>query len=255
MTLSMRHAAKFLAAPAALLLDLDNTLYAYDSSHERALAQVREKAARLLAIAPNDFDALYDRARKEVKARLGRTAASHSRLLYFQRLIEFAGLKTQVLIALDLEQTYWRCFLTAARLFDDALEFLDDLRSLGAPVAIVTDLTAQIQFRKIVHFGLDHYIDYVVTSEEAGADKPDRAPFEIALEKIGAVTGPIWFVGDDPVADVGGAGATPGALVVIQKRHAGVKSANDAADASFEEFGELRRLVARLAGQTSQPTR
>jgi putative hydrolase of the HAD superfamily len=60
-------------------------------------------------------------------------------------------------------------------------ELLDDLRRLGIPTAIVTDLTAQIQFRKVVYFGLDHYFDYIITSEEAGHDKPHQAPFKLAL--------------------------------------------------------------------------
>ena len=68
------------------------------------------------------------------------------------------------------------------KLFDDVLEFLDDLRLLGIPMVIVTDLTAQIQFRKIVYFGLDRYFDFVVTSEEAGQDKPNAAPFELAMK-------------------------------------------------------------------------
>src|SRR5262245_11891689 len=167
-------AEKFAVRPAAALVDLDDTLYEYRISHEAALEHVCEKAERLLSIAPGDFLALYEQARKQVKERLGPTAASHNRLLYFQRVIEIAGLKTQILTSLDLEQTYWRCFLTRARLFDDVLEFFDDLRLLGIPAVIVTDLTAQIQFRKLVHFGLDQHVDFVVTSEEAGIDKRGR---------------------------------------------------------------------------------
>ena len=55
----------------ALLLDLDNALYPYDVRHEVAIKKVREKAARLPAIAPSGFDQLFDRARGEVKAPLG----------------------------------------------------------------------------------------------------------------------------------------------------------------------------------------
>jgi len=246
MTFTVHAPQKFSDLPGAILLDLDNTLYPYDPSHKAALDQVREKARRLLAIAPADFDALFDRARKEIKARLGKTAASHSRLLYFQRLLELAGFKTQLLSALDLEQTYWRSFLVHARLFDQAIDFLDDLRAKGVPVAIVTDLTAQIQFRKLVHFGLDHYIDYVVTSEEAGADKPARAPFDMALEKLGARPAPIWFIGDSPKADLQGA-AGVGSLVVVQKLAQNGTPADPLADLSFSAFSDLRGFLATLA--------
>ena len=242
MTLSIRNQDRFRERPAALLIDLDDTLYPYAPSHEAALRQVRSKAERLLAIATHDFDVLYDRARREVKQKTGQTAAAHNRLLYFQRMVELAGLKTQVLTALDFEQTYWRTFLLHARLFDQVIEFLDDMRLIGAPIVIVTDLNAQIQFRKIVHFGLDHYVDYVVTSEEAGADKPNRAPFEIALEKIGAMKGPVWFIGENPESDIAGAMALS-KFVVIQKLHAGVTPAVPAADATFGDFGDLRKLL------------
>ena len=99
-------------------------------------------------------------------------------------MLEIMGLGSQVLLALDLEQTYWRTFLSNAILFEGVKELLDDLRLYGIPTAIVTDMTAQLQFRKIVYFGLDHYFDYIVTSEEAGFDKPHKAPFEIALQKM-----------------------------------------------------------------------
>lgn len=120
-------------------------------------------------------------------------------------MLEIMGLGSQVLLALDFEQTYWRTFLSNAILFDDVKELLDDLRLLGIPTAIVTDLTAQIQFRKVVYFGLDQYFDYIVTSEEAGFDKPHPAPFTIALEKMRPKGNTIWMIGDNPVNDIRGA--------------------------------------------------
>ncbi len=119
----------------------------------------------------------------QIKNRLKGTGSSHSRLLYLQRMLEILGLGSQVLLALDFEQTYWRTFLSNAILFDGVKELLEDIRLIGIPTAIVTDLTAQIQFRKIVYFGLEYYFDFIVTSEEARYDKPHEAPFKIAVEK------------------------------------------------------------------------
>lgn len=42
------------------------------------------------------------------------------------------------------------CHDPYAVLFDEVKELLDDVRLMGLPTAIVTDLTAQIQFRKVV---------------------------------------------------------------------------------------------------------
>ena len=62
--------------------------------------------------------------KRQVKRQLGHTASSHSRLLYFQRGIEMLGRKTQLLITLDLEQTYWRTFLSHCELFPGVRDLL-----------------------------------------------------------------------------------------------------------------------------------
>ena len=188
--------SRFTQLPDAVLFDTDNTLYPYDPAHMAAQQAVKEKVINTFSISAKDFDAAFNEARQQIKVRLGHTASSHSRLLYLQRMLEIMGLGSQVLLALDFEQTYWRTFLANAVLFDNVKELLDDLRLLGIPTAIVTDLTAQIQFRKVVYFGLDRYFNYIVTSEEAGFDKPHEAPFQIALEKMQPKGSCIWMIGD-----------------------------------------------------------
>ena len=233
--------------PDAILFDTDNTLYPYDPAHADAQAAVREKVIRTLSVTADAFDQAFTQARHDVKERLGKTAASHSRLLYLQRMLELMGLGSQVLLALDLEQTYWRTFLSSAVLFPEVKELLDDIRLLGIPTAIVTDLTAQIQFRKIVYFELDRYFDCIVTSEEAGFDKPHRAPFEIALQKLKPKGNCYWMIGDNPVNDIAGAREKIGA-VTIQKIHKGtpIGTGDQQPDAAFESFGELRRFLSRF---------
>lgn len=248
--MKINNPARFNRLPDAFLFDTDNTLYPYDPAHDAAQRAVREKVVKTFSISPNDFDKAFTEARMQVKTRLKYTASSHSRLLYLQRMLEIMGLGSQVLLALDFEQTYWRTFLAHAMLFDGVKEVLDDIRLLGIPTAIVTDLTAQIQFRKVVYFGLDHYFDYIVTSEEAGFDKPHKAAFVIALEKMQPKGDCIWMIGDNPVNDIRGAREKINAIT-LQKVHAGVEVGTDidSADATFNDFGELRNLLARLGGQ------
>ena len=244
------HPARFLHLPDAILFDTDNTLYPYDPAHIAAQFAVREKVVKMLSIKSEDFDTAFNTARKEVKARLQQTASSHSRLLYLQKMLEIMGLGSQVLLALDFEQTYWRTFLSNAILFSEVKELLDDIRLLGIPTAIVTDLTAQIQFRKVVYLGLDQHFDFIVTSEEAGHDKPHEAPFHIALEKMRPKGKNIWMIGDNPVNDIRGAREKINA-VTLQKIHKGTElgTGDNAPDASFSEFGELRRLISRLGAE------
>jgi HAD superfamily hydrolase (TIGR01549 family) len=239
--------SRFMRLPDAVLFDTDNTLYPYDPAHAAAHKAVKEKVMCTFSISAKDFDVAFKEGREQIKTRLGHTASSHSRLLYLQRMLEIMGLGSQVLLALDFEQTYWRTFLANAILFDDVKELLNDLRLLGIPTAIVTDLTAQIQFRKVVYFGLDHYFNFIVTSEEAGFDKPHEAPFQIALKKMQPKGDCIWMIGDNPINDIRGSKEKINA-VTLQKLHDGVDLGEgpNAPDASFKEFIELRQLIAKL---------
>lgn len=245
--IKLYHPHRFKQLPDAVLLDTDNTLYPYEPAHEAGMKAVCHKAMDTFSIKTEQFYAAFNQARDEIKQRLGQIASSHSRLLYFQRMLEIIGLRSQVLLALDFEQTYWRTFLGNAELFEGVKEFLDDLRLLGIPTAIVTDLTSQIQFRKIVYFGLDHYFDYIITSEEAGYDKPHPAPFQIALEKIQPAGNHIWMIGDSAVNDILGAKKAIQAIT-IQKIHAGVKEGKDEsqADAVVYHFSELSHLLKKI---------
>jgi HAD superfamily hydrolase (TIGR01549 family) len=247
MSVSVLRPDAFRQKPDAVLFDTDNTLYPYRPAHHAAMEAVRSKSERLFGIEPRKLDEAFDAARKAIKERLGETASSHSRLLYFQRMLEIMGLGSQVLLALDLEQTYWRTFLSSARLFDGLKEFLDDLRIAGIPTAIVTDLTAQIQFRKIVYFGLDHYFDHIVTSEEAGFDKPHPSPFELAVAKMKPRGPCIWMIGDNPDNDIAGARKAI-AAVTLQKVHEGVRVGvgESQPDAVVQDFESLRVLFGEI---------
>jgi len=242
--MKINNSSRFTCLPEAFLFDTDNTLYPYEPAHNAAQNAVRDKVVNTFSITPEEFDRAFKEARNHVKTRLQNTASSHSRLLYLQRMLEIMGLGSQVLLALDFEQTYWRTFLSNAILFDDVKELLDDIRLLGIPTAIVTDLTAQIQFRKVVYFGLDHYFDYIVTSEEAGFDKPHEAPFKIALEKMQTKGDRIWMIGDNPINDISGADKCINATT-LQKISSGTPEGigEFKPHASFKNYKDLRNLI------------
>ena len=230
-----------LKRPKAVVFDTDNTLYQYSVAHRAAMEVVQRKATSMLGITRQEFDQAYERARRDVKGNLKNTASSHSRLLYFQRTVENLGLGTKILLTLDLEQTYWRTFLVNTKLFPGVKDFIFRLKSDGIITANITDLTAQIQFKKMVHLGLDESFDYVVTSEEAGNDKPHRAPFEIVLSKIGVDPSDIWMIGDDPLADI--EGALISGMIPFQKVHNGVVVSEILKNRKRHIFKEFWKLI------------
>ena len=196
----------FYKKPKAIFFDTDNTLYDYYPANKIAEEAVCRKAHNLLGIKRKIFYEYYNLAKKEVKINIPNSASSHSRLLYFQRMIELMGYKSQLLLALDFEQTFWRNFLINAPLFPGVQETLAFLKKEKLPIAVVTDLTAHIQLRKLTFFGLEDTFDAVVTSEEIGIDKPDKKVFEYVLRKLNLPKNSFfWMVGDNPQADIFGA--------------------------------------------------
>ncbi len=235
---------KFKKLPDSIFFDMDNTLYHYDPAHKEAISIVRNKIVNRFGIKDNDFDTAFNEARKIIKSQLGEVASSHSRLLYFEKMFEIMGLKSQALLSLELERTYWRIFFENAILFDGVKTLLDDIRLLGIPMVIVTDLTAQIQFKKILYFDLDGYFDFIVTSEESGSDKPHPPSFELAIEKISPKGNHIWMIGDNPKNDIYGARNSIKAIC-IQKIHHGIEigKGREKPDAYFEKFSDLQTLL------------
>ncbi len=110
-------------------------------------------------------------------------------------------------LSLRMYEAYWGTFLEKMQLFDGAREFMDRMRAHGITMMICTDLTAHIQHRKIEALGIAGDIKYLVTSEEAGKEKPAPEMFALCLEKLGVKPEEVCYLGDSPVKDVEGARA------------------------------------------------
>jgi putative hydrolase of the HAD superfamily len=128
-------------------------------------------------------------------------------LLYVQKLYENLYHKTNPAFALEMEERYWSVFLDTMEFNPGVEEFLQEAKDKGIKMCIVTDLTAQIQMRKWIKLDLGRYIDFLVTSEEAGVEKPGAYMFELAMEKLGVKAEECVMIGDSEEKDVKGAEA------------------------------------------------
>ena len=73
---------------------------------------------------------------------------------------------------------------------------LAELRGRGVKLAWVTNFTTQRQFLKLQALGLADAADFLFTSEEAGADKPDPAILKLALRRLKLSADEVWMLGD-----------------------------------------------------------
>ena len=140
----------------------------------------------------------------EVKELLGDTGASHNRMLYMQLFLEKIH-HNPVDGALELYDTYWDTMLQNMQVFPYVIPLLRNLNKLNITVGVLTDLTAMIQHRKIRQLGIAEYIDVLVTSEEAGKEKPSCEAFARLQEKLRYLPEEILMIGDSQKKDVDGA--------------------------------------------------
>lgn len=168
----------------AILFDLDNTFYEYEIVHKKALDNVYLVLKKEKNISQEEFINLYKTSKAEVVKELIWTASSHNRILYFQRLVEKLYNSIESNIILKLYNTYWDSFLENMKLKEWVIETLKILKERGFKIAIITDLTANIQLRKISKFKITSFIDVLVSSEEIGIEKPSPIIFSHTLKKL-----------------------------------------------------------------------
>ena len=123
--------------------------------------------------------------------------------------------------------------------FPDVIRFLNLLKSFGVRTGIGTDMTAGMQHRKLALLGMDGLIDFVVTSEEAGAEKPAERFFMLCREKAGVPADECIFMGDNLRKDIQGAYAA-GMLPVYLKRSEAVYIPNSEPD--LGQYPDLRYI-------------
>ncbi len=186
-----------------VLLDLDNTLYAYDAPHEIALSETLETFGKKFSLPMNDVTTLFEDAKKSNHRQLGLSASSHHRLFYFQKMLERIG-AFDISDCLALDSQYWNVFMAHIKPEPYVMDFLKELH---LPKCIVTDFTAEAQYKKLIKLQMDPWIDHLVTSEEAGVEKPHPFIYTVALNKLGLKPEECIMIGDNYKKDCIGAQA------------------------------------------------
>jgi putative hydrolase of the HAD superfamily len=130
-----------------------------------------------------------------------------------------------------------------ARVFEDALPFLDSLREMGVEAVIVSNTTwgspAELWRELLERTAIAPRVRGAVFCRDVGWRKPDRRVYVHALEVAGAGSGECLFVGDDPVWDVEGPEAAGIAGVLLDRRA-------EFAAMGYDRVINLRELSDRL---------
>jgi putative hydrolase of the HAD superfamily len=190
-----------------IFFDLDHTLWDFETNSRDTLRQLHaEMDLGAHGVEEVDgFIAVYE----EINARLWRMLECGDmrkevlRVMRFQHALRQFGVNNGRLAA-RLSAAYLDQCPRRNALMPGAKELLRDLHG-HYRLHIITNGFEEVQSTKLACSGIGGFFHTVLTSERAGARKPDRRIFERARKLAGADRGPVLMVGDNAVADVGGA--------------------------------------------------
>ena len=102
-----------------------------------------------------------------------------------------------------LYHLYWDTLLEVSRPEAGSLEAVKTLYEMGISIGIGTDMTTRMQYEKLEHLGFAP--SHIVTSQEAGFEKPHPEVMALCVRKAGCAPEECVFVGDTFKKDVLGA--------------------------------------------------
>lgn len=185
--------------PAALLIDLDDTLI--DDRGAMAAAVLRFRRSHSLAIDEDDAIVAerWDTVGRSLWRRLalGELGFTEQRRMRLRETFSIALTDQE---ADSLFSEYLKDYEQCWALLPGAEEFLAATAHL--PRVIVTNGHRPQASEKITRLGLARHFRAVVTPDDCGARKPDPKIFKYALELLGVKAADALMVGDNHESDI-----------------------------------------------------
>lgn len=207
----------------AVFFDWFNTLARFDPPreelHSQALRQfgIEISPKELLpALLIADQEWFEENIKSKVEERSPQERAELG-LRYEATILAKAGINAPQEILIKILNRVQQLYKgTTFVLFDDVLPTLKILKEQNFIVGLLTNVAQDM--KPICHqLGLDSYLDFVVTSGEVGADKPQPPIFLAALERAAVKASEAVHVGDQYKLDVVGARGVGIATILIDR--------------------------------------
>lgn len=188
--------------PAAILIDLDDTILSSTGGQREAWAEV-------LAAFDGRFGehghATVHRGVLEASRSLWSDAESHRRWRQDIRAARrevvrraFAALALDdAALGHELADTFSDHRHAAMYLFPGAVDTLEALRGRGIPLGLVTNGAASEQRDKVERFDLARHFDHILIEGEFGRGKPEPEVFHHLMACFGTTPETTWVVGDN----------------------------------------------------------
>lgn len=190
-----------------IFFDLDHTLWDFEQSAYHTFQMMydkyglKEKGIPTLAEFLKTYT--HHNSRLWESYRNGTLKKEVLRSLRFEHTLGSFGISEPGL-AMQLGDDYVYYSPRTVYLMPGARETIEKLAGIY-PLHLITNGFEEVQHVKLHASGLKSFFRSMTTSEEAGVKKPDKAIFDFALQKAGAVASESLMIGDDLEVDVLGA--------------------------------------------------
>ncbi|MBI4496759.1 MAG: HAD family hydrolase [Chloroflexi bacterium] len=229
----------------AVFLDLDDTLCDYRGSVDAAATAIFDQAVRRYPHLSRErlrrhFDHILE---DYLAATLGQNAPFLSRFERIRQTLLLEQVEDDA-FAQELADHYHRLRLDTLTLFPDARATLEALKGRW-PLVLVTNGSSDLQRQAIARLGIGGYFAHILVSQEVGADKPNPAIFQRALDAAGCRPHEALHVGDAVRSDVAGARAARVPVAWLNRRSQSLHPDDPQPDFTLASLTDLLALVER----------
>lgn len=190
-----------------IFFDLDKTLWDFDTNSIETFREIFDKY-NLADKGVHSFDEFLEVYNKHNHIlwefyRQGEIVKEALNIRRFALTLHDFGI-IDSLLSSSIAEDYVSLSPTKTNLFPHTIAILGYL-SKKYFLHIITNGFEEVQYRKLNHSGLTMFFNEIITSEDAGAKKPELSIFTYALKRSGAAPGDSLMIGDDEEVDIIGA--------------------------------------------------
>jgi putative hydrolase of the HAD superfamily len=190
--------------PTAVFFDLDETLIQHSQDISVLAADALRKIDPGHAHATLNFNVALKGAAESLWPRIHEYTGRGEQVLGRVLSNALAAIGSEPSLGPKMLKIITSDVAASTQLTPHAHETLQELKSMGIAVGIITNGFTFLQMHKVRAHGLMTLVDFVITSEDAGTHKPDRRIFDMALQKAGVHAATSWYVGDNYDKDIRG---------------------------------------------------
>jgi 2-haloalkanoic acid dehalogenase type II len=193
----------------AIFFDLDETLYDHRHACTSGIRELQHRYPALRKSSAEELESEFWRMLDMMYQDVlwGKVTEHEARRARIRALFELCGAEVADDTLDEAVAVYRQAYVEGRRAIPGAIEVVTWLREKGYILAVVTNGMTHVQQDKMAVCGLTHLVDHLITAQEVGCVKPERAMFQVALDRCGVQPHEALMIGDSWGSDMIGAQA------------------------------------------------